>query len=281
MPSYKSAPGRLTSELHERLASPLYPIAFVIVVVAFLGGAQTTRQNRLQAVIARVFARNAVPHTGHCGGQRRRRAAVQCLPALCGADSARVCWALLRHLPPGRTATADARAAPCRPRSSIGSRRSLARIAAARTRRLQQRRARGSGLVRAPNPAPLRGQALPVQHPGRVRCLRVPDLHDRHDGAVAHVAPRNGPFRHDIVVDGTAPAPGLLGNPPVLCCTGRKHRRAAEPQPEVRTDGYAVGRHVGMAVPAPGPHGRPCCSASWPSRCSIRLPPPPVRRPSS
>jgi lipopolysaccharide export system permease protein len=48
----RSGPGRLVSELHERLSSPLYPLVFVIIVVAFLGRAQTTRQNRLQAVIA-------------------------------------------------------------------------------------------------------------------------------------------------------------------------------------------------------------------------------------
>jgi lipopolysaccharide export system permease protein len=50
-PLYKTSPGRLISELHERLSGPLYPFAFVIIAVAFLGTAQTTRQNRLQAVI--------------------------------------------------------------------------------------------------------------------------------------------------------------------------------------------------------------------------------------
>ena len=48
----KAGPGRFTSELHERFSSPLYAIAFVVLVVAFLGGAQTTRQNRMQAAIA-------------------------------------------------------------------------------------------------------------------------------------------------------------------------------------------------------------------------------------
>jgi lipopolysaccharide export system permease protein len=50
-PVFKNTPGRLLSELHERLSSPLYPIAFVLVAVAFLGGAQTTRQNRMKAAV--------------------------------------------------------------------------------------------------------------------------------------------------------------------------------------------------------------------------------------
>lgn len=39
------------AELHERLASPLYALAFALLVVAAMGQAQTTRQNRTQAVI--------------------------------------------------------------------------------------------------------------------------------------------------------------------------------------------------------------------------------------
>lgn len=39
------------AELHERMASPLYALAFTLLVVAAMGQAQTTRQNRTQAVI--------------------------------------------------------------------------------------------------------------------------------------------------------------------------------------------------------------------------------------
>jgi len=39
------------AELHERLSSPLYALAFVLIVVAGMGQAQTTRQNRTQAVV--------------------------------------------------------------------------------------------------------------------------------------------------------------------------------------------------------------------------------------
>lgn len=45
-------PGLLKAELHERLSSPLYPFAFVLLAVAFVGQAQTTRQNRVKAIIA-------------------------------------------------------------------------------------------------------------------------------------------------------------------------------------------------------------------------------------
>ncbi|MDX2154906.1 MAG: LPS export ABC transporter permease LptF [Hyphomicrobiaceae bacterium] len=48
----KRQPGLLRAELHERLSSPLYPFAFVLVAVAFIGHARTTRQNRIQAIVA-------------------------------------------------------------------------------------------------------------------------------------------------------------------------------------------------------------------------------------
>lgn len=48
----RAQPGLLRAELHERLSSPLYPFAFVLLAAAFVGQAQTTRQNRMQAIIA-------------------------------------------------------------------------------------------------------------------------------------------------------------------------------------------------------------------------------------
>ena len=50
-PVYKTSPGSYASELHERLANPLYAWAFVLVVLAFMGQAQTTRTSRTFAVI--------------------------------------------------------------------------------------------------------------------------------------------------------------------------------------------------------------------------------------
>ncbi|MFN3624175.1 MAG: LptF/LptG family permease [Hyphomicrobium sp.] len=48
--SYRNGPGKFRSELHERFSSPLYPIAFVLIAVAAVGQAHSTRQNRVQQV---------------------------------------------------------------------------------------------------------------------------------------------------------------------------------------------------------------------------------------
>src|SRR5262249_2306696 len=51
-PQYKQqGPARFTPELHERFASPLYAFTFGLIVVAFMGQAQTTRSNRMQAIV--------------------------------------------------------------------------------------------------------------------------------------------------------------------------------------------------------------------------------------
>ena len=42
--------GRYKAELHDRFASPLYPFLFVLLAVAFVGQAQSTRQSRTQMV---------------------------------------------------------------------------------------------------------------------------------------------------------------------------------------------------------------------------------------
>lgn len=58
-PLFKENPGSFRSELHERLASPLYPIAFIAIAVAFVGQARTHRQGRIKSLIA-AFAVAAV-----------------------------------------------------------------------------------------------------------------------------------------------------------------------------------------------------------------------------
>jgi lipopolysaccharide export system permease protein len=45
-PLVKSQPGQLHAELHDRLAGPLYPIAFVTIAFAILGAPRTSRQSR-------------------------------------------------------------------------------------------------------------------------------------------------------------------------------------------------------------------------------------------
>ncbi len=48
---YLAAPGRFRSELHDRTANALYPIAFILLALAFAGQAHTTRQSSMQGVI--------------------------------------------------------------------------------------------------------------------------------------------------------------------------------------------------------------------------------------
>lgn len=52
LPNYKQLVGPFRSELHERFASPLYPFAFVLIAVAIVGQAKTTRQNRVQSIVS-------------------------------------------------------------------------------------------------------------------------------------------------------------------------------------------------------------------------------------
>jgi lipopolysaccharide export system permease protein len=54
-PDYKRQKGHYRAELHERITSPLYPFVFVLIVVAYVGQAQSTRQNRVQATASGFF----------------------------------------------------------------------------------------------------------------------------------------------------------------------------------------------------------------------------------
>ena len=49
--SFKTEPGKFRAELHERFANPLYPLAFVLIALATVGQAQSTRQNRTQLLV--------------------------------------------------------------------------------------------------------------------------------------------------------------------------------------------------------------------------------------
>ena len=50
-PSFKSEPGKFRAELHERFSNPLYAIAFVMIALAAVGQAKSTRQNRSQLLV--------------------------------------------------------------------------------------------------------------------------------------------------------------------------------------------------------------------------------------
>jgi lipopolysaccharide export system permease protein len=53
---YQTAPGRFRSELHERLSSPLYPLAFTFIALAALGRPRTNRQGRGSGLMAAILA---------------------------------------------------------------------------------------------------------------------------------------------------------------------------------------------------------------------------------
>ncbi len=52
--AYAAQVGSYQSEMHDRFASPLYPLAFVILAYAFLGPPQTTRQSRTLALLGLI-----------------------------------------------------------------------------------------------------------------------------------------------------------------------------------------------------------------------------------
>jgi lipopolysaccharide export system permease protein len=51
---YASQPDQYRAELHDRFATPLYPLAFVILAYTFLGPPQTTRQSRTVALLGMI-----------------------------------------------------------------------------------------------------------------------------------------------------------------------------------------------------------------------------------
>jgi lipopolysaccharide export system permease protein len=66
-PIAKRQPGLLRAELHERLSSPLYPFAFVLIAVAFIGHARTTRQNRIQSIVVAFLVAAGIRLGGFAG----------------------------------------------------------------------------------------------------------------------------------------------------------------------------------------------------------------------
>ncbi len=48
---FRNYPGQFRAELHERFANPLYPLAFVLIALAAVGQAQSTRENRSERLV--------------------------------------------------------------------------------------------------------------------------------------------------------------------------------------------------------------------------------------
>jgi lipopolysaccharide export system permease protein len=61
---YVARPDEYRSELHDRLTTPLYPFALVILAYVFLGPPQTTRQSRTLALLALIGAVSVVRLAG-------------------------------------------------------------------------------------------------------------------------------------------------------------------------------------------------------------------------
>jgi len=91
---YKQSPARFASELHDRMASPLYAFAFVLLVVAALGHAQTTRQNRNQAAVI-AFALAIGCRIGGIVAANAAAVNLRAVPLLYGVPTATVLLALV------------------------------------------------------------------------------------------------------------------------------------------------------------------------------------------
>jgi lipopolysaccharide export system permease protein len=60
-------PNQIQAELHDRITSPLYPIAFVILTYAYLGAPRTTRQSRTMSLLGAVGVVAALRGLGFTG----------------------------------------------------------------------------------------------------------------------------------------------------------------------------------------------------------------------
>jgi lipopolysaccharide export system permease protein len=63
-PLYATQSDQFRSEMYDRLATPLYPLAFAILTYMFLGPPQTTRQNRTLSMIGLIGAAGALRMAG-------------------------------------------------------------------------------------------------------------------------------------------------------------------------------------------------------------------------
>jgi lipopolysaccharide export system permease protein len=66
-PTYKRMPGHFRAELHNRITTPLYPLAFLFVTFAFLGAPRTTRQSRAMSLMGAIGVVSLVRALGFVG----------------------------------------------------------------------------------------------------------------------------------------------------------------------------------------------------------------------
>jgi lipopolysaccharide export system permease protein len=55
-PTYKQIPTHFRAELHDRLAAPIYPIAFTVLCFAIIGAPRTSRQSREVSIVMMIVA---------------------------------------------------------------------------------------------------------------------------------------------------------------------------------------------------------------------------------
>lgn len=63
-PVYAKDPGQFPAELHDRLAAPLYPLAFMVITYAYLGAPRTTRQSRNMSLLSAIVVVAVLRFTG-------------------------------------------------------------------------------------------------------------------------------------------------------------------------------------------------------------------------
>ena len=97
-PIYRRIPGHFRAELHNRITTPLYPIAFVMVTFAFLGAPRTTRQSRAMSLMSAVAVVALVRGVGFVGTISGARSSTALIVPYLGIAAAFILggWAIMR-----------------------------------------------------------------------------------------------------------------------------------------------------------------------------------------
>ena len=64
---FADQPEQIRAELHDRITAPLYPLAFMVIVYAYLGAPRTTRQGRVMSLVGAISAAAALRGLGFTG----------------------------------------------------------------------------------------------------------------------------------------------------------------------------------------------------------------------
>jgi lipopolysaccharide export system permease protein len=97
-PSFKRQPGNFRAELHNRITTPLYPLAFLLVTFAFLGAPRTTRQSRAMSLVSAVLVVSLVRALGFVGTIAGARSPIALVVPYLGLAAAFILggWAVAR-----------------------------------------------------------------------------------------------------------------------------------------------------------------------------------------